>query len=114
MKIKLYKSVENNKYLTKIITEANDVDLSLSKKFGEPTVDVGGSFTGPPAFTEPTQFRKIFTGFPYTFTKDGTADAQAKEKSIVWGDTMEQRLQDTINALRNQVDDFTGERVITI
>ena len=114
MKITALKTILDNKFSAKVSTVVNDTEKELIDKFGEPTVNVGGSFTGPPAFTEPNSYRKIVHGFPWTFKKDGDADEEAQDKVEVWKEEMEDRLTSEITTLKAKTDDFSGESAVTV
>ena len=114
--LRTFKDLKNNVYsvLLKFDTFP-DQDLELMSDFGEPEVDVGGSFTGPPAFSNlATQLRKLKSGFPFTQTFDATGDAQAKDKANVWQSEMITRITAVMATLRGNTDDFSGESLNSI
>lgn len=114
MKITILKTILDNKFSAKIATSVNDTEKELISKFGEPTINVGGSFTGPPSFSEPNSYRKIVNGFPWTFKKDGDADSESQEKVEVWAEEIEDRLTTEIATLKGKTDDFSGESAVTV
>jgi len=114
MKIEIPTWIKNNIFYAKITNTPNEVEKEKITKFSEPTVDVGGSFTGPPSFSVPTQLRKMISGFPFTYKIDGNADTDAKDKMVVWADEVEARILDAKTDLVANVDDYTGEEVRTL
>ena len=113
MKVRTYKTLTSNVYKVELRTEATEVEQNLIDLFGEPEVNVGGSFTGPPAFTLPDALRKIVKGFPYSQQIDADGDAQAKDKMVVWADEVSTRIGTAVTTLRAQNDDFSKEEVDT-
>lgn len=114
MIITIVKVLADNRYTSTISTSGTEQELALVEKFGEPTVNIGGSFTGPPSFSEPDSFKKIFNGFPRSFSKDADGDVLAKEKVVEWSDELVDRLTDAITDLRGQTDDFSKETIVTV
>lgn len=114
MKISVKKLLKNNKYQVTIATTLNDVELDKVDKFGEPLVNVGGSFTGPPAFTLANNLRGLKNGFPFTLTLDGAADADAEAKADVWAAEEGQRLSDTVAVLIAKIDNFSDDALVTV
>ena len=50
MKIILDKGLANNYFSTEVNTEFTEQEDDLIEKFGDPEVNFGGTFTGPPFF----------------------------------------------------------------
>lgn len=108
------KNLQNNVYTVTLTTAFQQSDLDLMSDFSQPTVDVGGSFTGPPAFTLNSSIKKIKDQFPVVQSFDGASDVDAKDKANVWASEMLTRIQSAVTTLRLNVDDFTGDTVDTL
>lgn len=107
--------IANNKYYVVVTTTPNELEESQIEKFGEPSIDVGGTFIGPPQFVKPNQYKKLVTGFqPFTFTEDGNSVPNAKDVATAWSEEMYTRIAAAAGALRNLVDDYTNEREDTV
>ena len=114
MKITINKELQNNIYAATFETEFTQQEDTLMEKFGEPVVNLGGDFTGPPAFTLADEYHKIKSGFPASQSMDANGDAQSEQKMTVWKDEVKARLVTAINDLRGQSDNYTGEEVETV
>ena len=108
------KVLQNNIYSVTLSMEYSDTDLELISDFSEPTIDVGGSFTGPPAFTLSTNIKKIKSQFPQAQQFDGATDSQAKDKANVWATEIQARMSTALTTIRLNVDDFTSEVIDTL
>lgn len=113
MKTDVVTYIKNNVFYIKITNTANSVELSKIAKFGEPSIDFGGSFTGPPAFTLPTSQKKLVSGFPSTYSFDGNADTDAEDKAVVWEAEMRSRISSAVTTLVALVDEFTSDKTYT-
>lgn len=110
MKIRTEKLLDGNVYRVTISTEDfSELDLELMAKYDEPEIDVGGSFTGPPAFTLPSNLAGIKSGSPFKegFDEDDFGDAE--DRANVWAAEVTQRIKDELTTLRSNSDGFTGE-----
>lgn len=114
MKLTTTKVVDDNKFQATMVTEANDLELEKIEKFGEPLVNIGGSFTGPPAFVEPNQNKLLITASPFVFIKDKDGDIEAEEKVDVWAAEVRTRIIDAKTTLVGLIDNFTDELAETI
>jgi hypothetical protein len=114
MKLTITKIVDDNKFKATMATEANDLELEKIEKFGEPSINIGGSFTGPPAFVEPNQNKLLVTASPFVFIKDKDGDAEAEEKVDVWTTEVRTRIIDAKTTLVGLTDSFTDESTETI
>lgn len=114
MKITTTKELVDNKYSAEFKTEFPEQENDLIEKFGDPEINFGGSFTGPPVFDLADHYRKMKSGLPYTYQIDANGDVDAKDKMLVWITEIRARLVSEINTLRSQTDDFTGEIIETV
>jgi hypothetical protein len=117
MKIRVVKDVDDNVFNVNIFTEDfSQADLDLMENFGEPEIDLGGSFTGPPAFTLPNDLQRLKSDSPHVQSFDardeltpGDAEVQAND----WSSDIVQLIKDEMTTLRANVDGFSGETVET-
>lgn len=71
MKIRKFYTVDNGVYKAALRTEDwSQADLQLIRKFGEPEIDLGGSFSGSPNFSLSSNLAGILTGIPFTQSFD--------------------------------------------
>jgi len=110
--IRTYKQIIDDVFQVSIHTEDwSEGDDELMASYGEPEIDLGGSFTGPPAFTLPSNLTRIKSGSPFIGRFDGSDYPDAEERADVWAAEVVVRLKAAIDALRANSDDFTGESV---
>jgi hypothetical protein len=115
MKLRKYFSVTDGVYKVSLRTESfSEVDQQLMAKFGEPEIDVGGSFTGPPAFELPADLRRIRSESPFTMKFDSDDYVDADERAETWSTEMSTKIADAMTTLRANTDDFTKEEVENI
>ena len=114
-KIRTFKTLDDAVYQVRIVVEdVSEGDNELIEKYGEPDVDLGGSFTGPPAFTLTSRLVTIVSESPHIQRFDSRDDVNAEDKANVWADEVELRIQNAFTTLRGNVDGFSGEEVITV
>ena len=98
--------------------EWSERDRELMDKFGEPEINTGGSFTGPPTFSLPSSLRDLMTETsairPLTKAFDMDDFGDAKARATVWAAEMTTRITSAIVALRANDDDYSGEEVTNI
>lgn len=82
-------------------------DQERIRKFGEPRVEVGGTFTGDASFTLPLQEKIIRTDLIIRQEFDVRDNADAEDRANTWATTMRTRIDAAITALRAQGDTFT-------
>jgi len=92
-------------------------DQDLMTKFGEPLVEVGGTFDNGSGliFTLDPKQVKIMTGFAAGVlqTFNGATDPQAEAKCLYWGTQVEARIATEVANLRANDDNFSGETTTT-
>ena len=112
MNIRTFKQIIGNVFQVSINTEDwSQLDNQLMASFGEPEIDLGGSFTGPPAFDLPSNYTRIKSGSPFIGRFDGDDYNDAEQRADVWTAEVTTRLKTAIDDLRANTDDFTGESV---
>jgi hypothetical protein len=108
--IRTYKQIISDVFQVSIHTQDWSVDDNdLMASYGEPEIDIGGSFTGPPAFTLPSNLTRIKSGSPFVGRFDGSDYADAEDRADVWQAEVVVRLKAAIDTLRANSNDFTGE-----
>ena len=115
MNIRSFYTLQNDVYKVKIVTEDwSQGDTTLMATFGEPEIDLGGSFTGPPSYDLPSNLAKIMSESPFTQSFDSRDYADAEDRANVWGSEIGDRIDAAVVALRAQADDYTREEVETV
>jgi len=108
--LKVTKSLANNIYTVILTAESvSQADLDLMTEYGEPIIDIGGSFTGPPIFTLASKEKKIRTGFPVIQQFDGNADDDAEDKANAWTSENKAKILSALVTLRANVNAFSSE-----
>ena len=114
MKIRVVTEIIGNVFTVQISTvEWSEGDNELMASYGEPEIDLGGDFTGPPAFSLPHSFSRIKSGSPFVGKFDYDDDVQAESYAGVWEAEIIVILKAAITTLRANDDTFTGETVET-
>jgi hypothetical protein len=115
--IRVSKEIENQTFKVRIATEEfsqDDEDLLI--EFGEPEVDLGGDFTGPPAYTLANNLAKIKSESPFVQSFDGrdeVSDAVAQSKADVWATEVVARIKTEMTTLRANANTFNDESLET-
>lgn len=119
--IRVYQTIENDIWkLTFVndISELTESDKSLMRKFGEPQINVGGTFgSDDDAFTLPDKYIKIRSDLPYTQefdSRDTTFDTDTSIKVLSYRDAIVTEITTAFTTLRDMEDTFTGEHVYNI
>jgi hypothetical protein len=94
-------------------------DKKLMSQFGEPEIDLGGTFLEDTEneFTLPTKKAKLRSDFPYTSSfdsRDSDFSENTKIKVEGYRDAIVTRFTDAMTDLREIEDTFTGERTYNI
>jgi len=119
MKLRTFKTINNGIY--QIVINVEDIsqnDQLLMQKYGEPTVDLGGTFTPEvpaPEFTLPSKVVSIMAGnyvLRQSFDSRDTGYAQANADA--WSEELNTRITDAVEAMRQNVDTFTTEEIVSI
>jgi hypothetical protein len=114
MKIRTLKTINNQKYTVQIETDDfSEEEIQFMEKYSEPELDIGGSFTGPPAITLPANLVRLKSDSPFREVFDFRDDVQAEAQADVWGDEIVVRIKAAMDTLRANMDDFSGETLET-
>ena len=112
MKIRKFSTLSDGVYRVSMYTQDwSQGDLELMDKYGEPEVDQGGTFTGPPAFTLASNLVRIKSGSPISQSFDSRDYADADERAVVWKDEVSALIVSAVTTLRANTDDFSEEEV---
>ena len=118
MKIRSFNTLANGVYQVAIYTEDwSESDKQLMIKYGEPSVDIGGSFLGDVPYLDFTLSSKlvlIMSETPFTQRFDSRDFADAEDRANHWKSTIVDRLSGAIAILRTGDDTFTKEEVETV
>lgn len=115
MKLRKFNTLNNDVFTVTLVTEDwSQADVDLMVKFGEPEIDLGGTFTGTPSYTLPNNLVRIKSESPFTQSFDYRDAATAEAKALLWASTLTTRITSAVGTLRGQTDTFTGESVTNI
>jgi hypothetical protein len=120
--LKIKRSIDNEVWKINFTLETASIpesDKELMRKFGEPEINVGGTFTvaGLGDFTLPDKFIKVKSGLPYLQEFDAKSpdfSANTQEKALAFEEEFVTRYAQAFTTLRSSEDTFTGERVENI
>ena len=120
-KLRVQQTVDNQ---TRVFVFSNDLtalsaaDRELMGKFGEPEINLGGSFTtSSVAWTLPDSFARIVSGMPVRREMDITVvpfSVSTTARLTTYRETIVQRFTDALTTLRAQGDTFTNEYVTQV
>lgn len=119
MKIRTFYMLVNDVYSISVYTEDwSEGDRKLMEKFGEPQIDLGGSFgSGPTAYTLPNRLASILSNSPFTQSfdaRDYLTTPTAEERADIWATEIATRLTSAVTTLRANDDDYSRETVETV
>lgn len=100
-------------------TYLSDGDKKAMRQFGEPEIDMGGTFLADTAneFSLPTKKAKIRSDFPYTASfdsRDSDFETNTVTKVEGYRDAIVTRFTTALTDLREMEDTFTGEKTYNI
>jgi uncharacterized protein YceK len=120
--LKVTRSISNDVW--KIVFDLDRDKLSVSDKeliakFGEPTIDVGGTFLAETenSYTLPNKYIRIKTDLPYAQTFDTTSapfDTATQIKAEAYQTAFVERYVQAVSDLRANNDTFTGEFLVNL
>jgi hypothetical protein len=109
---------DNFKFLFTIDPESiSDTDYLLVRKFGQPSIDFGGSFTnGTQMYTMPSNYYDFPNDFPVCISFSGTVpfDVTVEANLDLYRTTMVTRITSAITTLRSTTDNFSNEFITVI
>lgn len=118
MNIRQFSKLENGVYKIAIHSEDwSELDRQLMTRYGEPTIDLGGSFylSDPyEEFTLSTDLVRIMTESPFVQSFDSRDYDDAEARALAWKTEIVTRLTAAIETMRAQADTFTQEEVVTV
>lgn len=121
-KIRVFQTIDNAVYEMRFETDADslsELDKQLMEKWGEPLINLGGTFLADTAneYTLPDRFVRLYTGFPFVTKFDSKTtpfDTNTVTKVTGYRDAMFTRIDDAYTTLRAETDSFTGEQLHSI
>ncbi len=104
-------SVDNERF--------SESDKELIAKFGEPTLNAGGTFLEDTenSYTLANKYIRIKTDLPFVQTFDSTSDpfdTNTQIKAQAYQDAFVDRYTQALSDLRTQSDTFTGEYLVNL
>lgn len=123
MKIRVYKLLTDGVYKAKVVTEDwSELDIDLMEQFGEPEIDVSGTFDGTQDQALPditfqlsgARLVRVKSDSPLIESFDIRDYADAADRATLWAATIVSRITEAVTDMRAQHDTFSGEEVYTI
>lgn len=119
MKIRTFYMLVNDVYSISAYTEDwSEGDRALMEKYGEPQIDLGGTFgTGPTEFELPNRLASILSNSPFTQSfdaRDYSTTPDAEERADIWAAAVADRLTASVTTLRTNSDGYSRETVETV
>jgi len=118
-KLRTHKSIENEIYVVIFendLTALSNADKELMQKFGEPEIDLGGTFLagGANEFSLPAELVKVRSDFPIRKEFDSRSapfNTNTLTKVNGYKDEIQTRFASAFTTLRSKTDGFTGEEI---
>jgi hypothetical protein len=110
---------DNGQFRVRLIwTSIDPMDAQLAKKYGEPKIALGGTFTDPADATftwqEPEQYTVLFNFGPaLEKAYDSTQDPLAEKRASIWDLIMKKRINDALTALRAKTDTYSTDQQVS-
>lgn len=117
--LKVKQKVEDTLYVYQFdLEEISPADASLIDKFGEPNINVGGSFTTDSvAWTLPDEYVKLPSGFPVVKKVDASVapfSTNTANRLATYRTTITARVAAAFDTLRDNTDTFTNQYLTNI
>lgn len=120
--IRVFQAIENDVWSLTFVNDPNNLsegDKKAMRQFGEPEIDLGGTFLPETenTFTLPSKKAKIRADFPVTQlfdSRDADFENNTKIKVEGYRDEIISRITSALTTLRDIEDTFTGERTYNI
>lgn len=121
-KLRIYKDINNLVYNVTLELKAEEIsegDKLLMQKFGEPEIDLGGTFLANTAneYTLPSNLIRIKSDLPITIRFD-SRDEQFETNTVTKVDAFisatTTKFNSAFTTLRNNGDGYTGEQIVNI
>ena len=120
--LKIKRSIDNEVWkinFTLDVASIPESDKELMRKFGEPEINVGGTFIVAEVgdFTLPDKYIKVKSGLPFLQEFDSKSPdflTGVKEKALAFEEEFIVRYTQAFTDLRSSEDTFTGERIENI
>ncbi len=117
MKLRVFKSIENLIYVVRFendVTAISNSDKELMQKFGEPEINMGGTFLAESEleYTLPDRYVRIRSDFPQRVELDSRSspfDADTQDKVNGYVTEMIAKFNAAVSTLRENTDSFTSE-----
>ena len=115
MKIRTFRKLDNDVYRVSIYTEDwSEGDRLLMAKYGEPQIDLGGTFGTSTTFTLDSDLQNVMSDSPFSASFDYRDNVNAEDNAITWATTIAANIAAAVTALRVQDDNFTNETVVGV
>lgn len=113
MEVTMCRSVKRNLFIVTIKVVPSKTEQEKLKKFGDPLVQIGGTFNN---IAVAEQEKKIPSQFPVVMEFDGveTSNTIASEAGRQWEAEMKVRIRHAITEFKAIPDDFTNEDKFTV
>lgn len=117
MKIRIFQEIVNGVLQVRINTEDwSEGDLDAMRSFGEPSVDLGGSFTssGCVEFERPHAIQRVKTDSPFVAKFDSRDYDDPVGMALAWKSEVSARIAKAVRDLRSIKNNFDNEDVINV
>lgn len=120
--LRVYQAIDNDVWKLTFVNDPiylSDGDKNLMRKFGEPEIDMGGTFLAETANTYvlPSVKAKVRADFPFTQTfdsRDTDFSTATLTKVEAYRDEIVDRFTTAMTTLRTTADAFTGEQTYNV
>lgn len=121
--LKIKRTIENDIFKINFsldIPSLAEADKELIRKFGEPSINIGGVYLADTEneYTLPDKYIRIRTDLPYTQEFDAKSNelgfVSSKAQAMAFEESFVIKFEDAFTTLRSNTDTFTGERIVNI
>ena len=117
MKIRIFQEIVNGVLCVRICTEDwSEGDIEAMRSFGEPSVDLGGSFhsSGGVDFTRPHSIQRVKSDSPFVARFDSRDYGDPVGMATAWKIEVSARIVKAVHDMRDIKNSFDNEEVINV
>jgi hypothetical protein len=117
MKIRIFQEIVNGVLQVRLNTEDwSEGDLDAMRSFGEPSIDLGGSFSsgGSVSFERPHAIQRVKTDSPFVAKFDSRDYDDPAGMALAWKQEVSARIVKAVTDMRSIKNGFDNEEVINV
>jgi hypothetical protein len=115
MQLRIINSIVDESYQVRmVLKDFSAADLERAAKFGNPTVELGGSFDDTATYDLPAREVELREGSELFQEFDLNDHVDAKARANTWSAEIQTRLDAALTAWRALDDDFTSDTTVEV